>query len=197
MARLARGRTLGGIAAELGLQFHEVGEDVGLAPQFVGDHRWLARNRRDHGDADAAALHGLDQRAEIAVTGEQHDLIDMLAPCGAWNDISIGSALSVFEGLSGLRHKNKIIWQRNRQPPPNRSGCQWLIFFQILITKICTPSDQGIPRTSRSQKSARRISKLCLSYLRTDTTRRHSVSQMQTGGGESMRVPQGRASSDV
>src|SRR3979411_2758632 len=70
-------------------------------------------------------------------------------------------------------------------------------FFQILITKICTPSDQGIPRTSQSQKSARRISKLCLSYLRTDTTRRHSVSQMQTGGGESMRVPQGRASSDV
>jgi hypothetical protein len=80
-ARLARGRTLGGIAAELGLQFHEVGEDVGLAPQFVGDHRWLPRNRRDHGDADAAVLHGLGQRAEIAVTGEQHDLIDTLAPC--------------------------------------------------------------------------------------------------------------------
>ena len=78
MARLARGRTFGRIAAELGLQFHEVGEDVGLAPQFVGDHRRLARNRRDHGDADAAALHRFDQRAEIAVAGEQHHLVDML-----------------------------------------------------------------------------------------------------------------------
>src|SRR5258707_14239842 len=39
MTRLAEGRTLGGIAAELGLQLHQVGEDVGLAPQFVGDHR--------------------------------------------------------------------------------------------------------------------------------------------------------------
>jgi hypothetical protein len=38
MTRLAEGRTLGGIAAELGLQLHQVGEDVGLAPQFVGDH---------------------------------------------------------------------------------------------------------------------------------------------------------------
>ncbi len=32
MTRLAEGRTLGGIAAELGLQLHQVGEDVGLAP---------------------------------------------------------------------------------------------------------------------------------------------------------------------
>src|SRR6185437_1992753 len=37
MARLARRRTLGGIAAKLGLQFHQIGEDVGLAPQLVGD----------------------------------------------------------------------------------------------------------------------------------------------------------------
>ena len=66
---LARRRTIGGLAAELGLQFHEVGEDVGLAPQFVGDHRRLARNGRDHGNPDAAALHRLDQRAEIAVAG--------------------------------------------------------------------------------------------------------------------------------
>jgi hypothetical protein len=35
MARLARGRTLGGIAAELGLQFDKVGEDVGLAAQWA------------------------------------------------------------------------------------------------------------------------------------------------------------------
>ena len=78
MARLARGRTLGRIAAELGLQFHQIGEDVCLAAQFVGYHRRLARNRGDHGDADAAALHRLDQRAEIAVAGKQHDLVDML-----------------------------------------------------------------------------------------------------------------------
>jgi hypothetical protein len=57
------GRTLGRITAELGLQFHQIGEDVGLAPQFVGDHRRLARNRRNDRDADAAALHRFDQRA--------------------------------------------------------------------------------------------------------------------------------------
>jgi hypothetical protein len=32
MAWLARRRTLGWIAAELGLQFHQIGKDVGLAP---------------------------------------------------------------------------------------------------------------------------------------------------------------------
>src|ERR1700692_1496070 len=50
MTRLARSRTLGWVAAELGLQFDQIGEDVGLAPQLVGYHRRLARNRRDHGD---------------------------------------------------------------------------------------------------------------------------------------------------
>jgi hypothetical protein len=63
MTRLARGRTLGRITAELGLQFHQISEDVGLAPQFVGDHRRLARNRRNDRDADAAALDRFDQRA--------------------------------------------------------------------------------------------------------------------------------------
>jgi hypothetical protein len=32
MTWLARRRTLGWIAAELGLQFHQIGKDVGLAP---------------------------------------------------------------------------------------------------------------------------------------------------------------------
>src|SRR5665213_3521312 len=77
VTRLARGRALGGVAAELRLQFDQIGEDIGLAPQFVGDQGRLAGNRRDHGDPDAAALHSLDQRAEIAVAGKQHDLIDM------------------------------------------------------------------------------------------------------------------------
>src|SRR5260370_29452384 len=56
MTRLARGRTLGWIAAELGLQLHQVGEDVGLAPQLVGDHRRPARNRAYPGGPAAAAL---------------------------------------------------------------------------------------------------------------------------------------------
>src|SRR6202166_1468268 len=55
--------TLGRIAAELRFQLHQIGEDVGLTPQLVGDHRRLARNGRDHGHADAAALHGLPQPA--------------------------------------------------------------------------------------------------------------------------------------
>ena len=55
MARLARGRALGRIAAQFGLQFDEVGEDVGLAAQFVGDHRRLARNGRNDRNANTAA----------------------------------------------------------------------------------------------------------------------------------------------
>jgi hypothetical protein len=35
-AATARSGALGRIAAKLGLQFDEVGEDVGLAPQLVG-----------------------------------------------------------------------------------------------------------------------------------------------------------------
>src|SRR5262249_54238191 len=73
---LARSRALGRIAAKLRLQLNEIGEHVGLTPQLVGDHRRLARDRRDHGDANATALHGLDQRTEIAVAGEQNHLVD-------------------------------------------------------------------------------------------------------------------------
>jgi hypothetical protein len=69
MSRLAGRRTFGRVATELGLQLHEVGEDVGLAPQLIGDHRRLARNRGNHRDPDTAALYRLDQRAEIAVAG--------------------------------------------------------------------------------------------------------------------------------
>src|SRR6478736_6433356 len=78
MTRLARGGALGGVAAELGLQLDQIGEDVGLAPQLVGDHRRLARDRRYYRDANAAALNGFNQRAKIAVTGKQHDLVDVL-----------------------------------------------------------------------------------------------------------------------
>src|ERR1700761_3424059 len=50
MTRLARGGALGRIAAELGLQLDQVGENVGLTAQFVGDHRRLAGDGRDHGN---------------------------------------------------------------------------------------------------------------------------------------------------
>src|SRR5829696_10472125 len=78
LARIARCRALQGIAADLRSQFHEIDEHVGLAAQFIRDHRWLARNRRNHGDADTTALPGYHQRTEIAVARKQHDLIDML-----------------------------------------------------------------------------------------------------------------------
>src|SRR6478752_1412457 len=65
LAAIARGRALGRVAAKLGLQLDEIGEDVGLAAQLVGDHRRLAGDRGHDSDADAAALHGFDQRAEI------------------------------------------------------------------------------------------------------------------------------------
>src|ERR1700760_3224108 len=68
MARFARSRSLGRIAADVRLKFHEVGEDIGLPPQLIGNHWRLARNGRDHRDADAPALYRLYQRAEVAVT---------------------------------------------------------------------------------------------------------------------------------
>ena len=82
VARLARfaglaRRALGRVAADLRLQLDDVEEDVGLAAQLVGDHRRLGRDGRDHRHAHAAALHRLDQRAEIAVAGEQHHVVDV------------------------------------------------------------------------------------------------------------------------
>ena len=73
---LAR-RPFAGIAADLVLQFDDIDELIGLAAQLVGNHRRLRRNGGDDHDADAAALHRLDQRAEIAIAGEQHHLIDV------------------------------------------------------------------------------------------------------------------------
>jgi len=74
----SRGVGRSGIAAELGIQLHQVGEDVGLAPQFVGDQRRLTRNRRNDGYPDATTLQRLDQGAEIAVAGEQNHLLDLI-----------------------------------------------------------------------------------------------------------------------
>src|SRR3954454_5391677 len=47
---IARGRALGRIAAKLRLQLDEVGEDVGLAAQLVGDHRRLGGAGGGDGD---------------------------------------------------------------------------------------------------------------------------------------------------
>ena len=79
MPRLAgfAGRARGRIAADLGLQLDDVDELVGLATQLIGDHRRLRRGGRDHADAHPAALHRLDQRAEIAVAREQHHVVDV------------------------------------------------------------------------------------------------------------------------
>src|SRR5258708_32916415 len=43
VTRLARGRALGRIGAELGLQVHQVCEDVDLSPQFFAEHRRPSR----------------------------------------------------------------------------------------------------------------------------------------------------------
>jgi hypothetical protein len=65
-------------AADDVAQVGQVHEVVGLAAQVVAGHRRLALHRRDHGDAAALALHGLDQGAEVAVAREQHQVIDGL-----------------------------------------------------------------------------------------------------------------------
>src|SRR6266568_4813923 len=70
-------RTLGRMTTDLGLQFDDVDELVGLAAQLIGDHRRLRRGGGDHTDAHPAALHRFDQRAEIPVAGEQHHVIDV------------------------------------------------------------------------------------------------------------------------
>ena len=60
----------------LSCSLHDVDELVGLAAQFVGNHRRLRRHGGDDGDAHAAPLHRLDQRTEIAVAGKQHHVVD-------------------------------------------------------------------------------------------------------------------------
>src|SRR5262249_41845055 len=68
-ARFAR-RALGRLAADLRLQLDDIEEDVGLPAQLVGHHRRLGGDRGHDGYAYAPPLHGLDQRAEVAVPRE-------------------------------------------------------------------------------------------------------------------------------
>ena len=60
------------------LQLDDVDELVRLPAQLVGHHRWLCRDGRYYRYPNPTALHRLDQRAKIAVAGEQHHLVDML-----------------------------------------------------------------------------------------------------------------------
>src|SRR5262249_33762245 len=72
LPRLAGGRALARIGPDFGLQLDDVDELVGLPAQLLGGHRRLRRGGGDHGDAHAASLHRLDQRAKIPVAGEQN-----------------------------------------------------------------------------------------------------------------------------
>src|SRR3954464_8578358 len=67
VAAVTRGGAFGRVAAGTGLQLDEVGEDVGLAAQLVGDHRRLARDSGTHGDPHAAALKALAQGPKVAI----------------------------------------------------------------------------------------------------------------------------------
>src|SRR5690606_27692147 len=59
--------------------FHifQLDEEVGLAAQLVGDHRWLRFDRADDADAHALTLDRFDETAEIAITGEQDRMVDI------------------------------------------------------------------------------------------------------------------------
>ena len=128
VARLARRRAFRRIAAELGLQLDEIGEHIGLAAQLVGDHRRLARNGGDHGDANAAPLHRLDQGAEVAVTGKQHHLVDVLGEFhGIDGELDVHIALhlapaaGVDEFLGGLGdHRVPVVVEPVDQRPNRR-----------------------------------------------------------------------------
>ena len=109
-ARLAR-RTTDDVAQLV--QFDEI---VGLAAQFVGDHRRLAADGRDHRDAHALSLQAFHQRAEIAVAGEQHDVVDpgrKLHGVDRQLDVHVAldlaAALAVRVFLGGLRHHGEAV----------------------------------------------------------------------------------------
>ena len=48
-----------------------------MPPKLVGDHRGLRPDGRHDGDADTFALHRFDQPPEVAVAGEEHDMIEL------------------------------------------------------------------------------------------------------------------------
>src|SRR5581483_6454465 len=52
--------------------------EVRLPAQLVGDHRRLRGKRGNDGDPAPLPLNRLDQRAEVAVAREEHQMIDVL-----------------------------------------------------------------------------------------------------------------------
>ena len=60
-------RAAGGIAADLLFEVVQIDELIGLAAQFVGDHRRLGVQGGDHADALALLLQRFHQRPEIAI----------------------------------------------------------------------------------------------------------------------------------
>ena len=72
----ARSWALERIAADSGVQIRQISEHVRLPAKFVGNHWRLDGNRGDDRDSNTASLQGFDQRTEISVAGEKHDVID-------------------------------------------------------------------------------------------------------------------------
>ena len=71
-------RALRRVARDQRREFRELDEVVGLAAQLVGHHRRRGLDGADHRDAQAPALHRLDQAAEVAVAGEQDHVVKVL-----------------------------------------------------------------------------------------------------------------------
>ena len=57
-------------AADLRLQLHQIGKGICLAAKIVCDHRRLTCYGGYDGNVDAAALHRLDKRTKVAVSGK-------------------------------------------------------------------------------------------------------------------------------
>ena len=74
---MARARPLRRVAAERIGERRQLDEVVGLAAQVVGDHRRLGAQRRGDRHLLALALQRLHQVAEIAVAGEEHEMVDV------------------------------------------------------------------------------------------------------------------------
>jgi hypothetical protein len=102
------GRAVGSVAAELGPQLREVREEVGLAPQFVRDHRRVARYRRNHRNADAAPLNCLDKGAERSVAREQNHLVNLTGELHGIDgklDVHVSLELAAAAGVRELFHR--------------------------------------------------------------------------------------------
>ena len=89
---------------------------VRLSTQFVGDHGRLGLQRRHDTDPAATHLQGAHQRTEVAVTGEQHDMVQILDEAHGVDrqlDVHVAfdlaAAQRVGEFLGGLGHHRVTI----------------------------------------------------------------------------------------